>query len=475
MRAGEELGRRASAPDAVSKMPSMACLADNDGLPDGVSGDATVGRKIHRLVTDLYPICRSITGDGLRTTLRKIGEQVPLEIHEVPTGTRVFDWTVPKEWNITDAYVKNSAGERVIDFRKSNLHVVGYSLPMHEWLSLTELREHLHASPEHPDWIPYRTSYYRDTWGFCLSHNDMLALKEDTYEVCIAATLRDGFLSYGECYLPGDTRDEVLISCHTCHPSLCNDNLSGIAIAVHLARALSTRRRRYSYRFVFAPATIGAITWLARNEGAVSRIKHGLVLACLGDPGQSTYKKSRRGNAQIDRVVAHVLRHSGSAYEIRDFTPFGYDDRQYCSPGFDLPVGSLMRTPNGCYPEYHTSADDLEFVRPEALADSYSKCMKVIGILEANTTYMNQSPKCEPQLGRRGIYDGVGPGGLLPVEELAILWVLNLSDGNHSLLDIAERADMDFDVVLRASDTLREHDLLVETGRRGGLEEVRHG
>ena len=326
--------------------------------------EAKVGCEIHQLIGELYPICRSITGDGVRETLRRIGQYIPLTVREVASGSQVFDWTVPKEWNIRDAYVKNSDGERIIDFQKSNLHVMSYSVPVRQTLSLQDLKAHLYTLPDHPDWIPYRTSYYSENWGFCLSHRQFIGLKDDNYEVCIDASLEDGFLTYGEYYLPGETSNEVLFSSHICHPSLCNDNLSGIALAVSVAKRLSMNPRRYSYRFLFAPATIGPVTWLEANEHRTRRIKHGLILACVGDSGKTTYKKSRRGDAEIDRAVAHVLKHSGQDYEIIEFSPWGYDERQFCSPGFNLPIGCLMRTPNGCFPEYHTSADNLEFCAP---------------------------------------------------------------------------------------------------------------
>ena len=423
---------------------------------------AGIGGEIHDLVARLYPICRSITGEGVRETLRILADQIQLEMSEVPTGTDVFDWTVPNEWNIRDAYVKNASGERIIDFRRSNLHVVNYSVPVRARLSLMELKEHLHTAPEHPDWIPYRTSYYSEDWGFCLRHNQLLELTEGEYEVCIDSTLEPGHLSYGECYLEGQTADEMLIYCHVCHPSLCNDNLSSIALAVFLARELSRRALKYSYRFLFAPGAIGSITWLRLNEAGLSKIKHGLVLSCLGDAGRSTYKKSRSGDTEIDRAATHMLQHSGRDYEIVDFSPWGHDERQFCSPGFDLPVGCLMRTPHGQFPEYHTSADNLDLVKPEFLADSFAKCLAIIDILESNRRYLNQNPKGEPHLGKRGLYRSIGGGPGGKERELAMLWVLNLADGRHDLLAIAERSGLGYGAIKYAADVLREHDLLRE-------------
>lgn len=413
-----------------------------------------VGLEMHQLITELYPLCRSITGNGLRESLAIIRQHIPLEIHEVPSGTSVFDWTVPKEWNIKDAFVKNARGEKVIDFKQSNLHVVNYSVPIHRKMTLAALKEHLFSIPEHPDWIPYRTSYYTENWGFCLSHRTLTQLEEGEYEVCIDASLENGHLTYGEYYLPGETTDEVLISCHSCHPSLCNDNLSGMALATYLAKHLSKLSLRYSYRILFIPVTIGSITWLALHEDQTQRIKHGLVVADVGDSGRLTYKKSRRGDAEIDRTVSYVLRHSGQDYAIIDFSPYGYDERQYCSPGFNLPVGSLTRTPYGDYPEYHTSADDLNFVQPAYLADSLAKYIEVIKLLEHNRKYRNTNPKCEPQLGKRGLYSAMGGQLDTKTYQMAMLWILNLSDGNYSLLDIAERSGISFEIIKATADLL---------------------
>jgi aminopeptidase-like protein len=342
---------------------------------------------------------------------------------------------------------------------------VGYSTPVRERLPLAQLRERLFALPDRPDWIPYRTSYYNETWGFCLTQRQLDELEDGEYEVCIDSTLEDGHLTYGECVLEGETTDEVLISTHVCHPSLANDNLSGIALAVALAQRLMEAPRRYTYRLLFVPGTIGSITWLARNEeDVVPRIRHGLVLTGVGDPGQSTYKRSRRGDADVDRAAAHVLARSGAGHELQDFSPYGYDERQYCSPGFDLPVGCLMRTPHGRYPEYHTSADDLDLIGPEALADSLAKVLEICDVLERNRTYRNLSPKGEPQLGRRGLYKAIGGEADQHESQMALLWVLNQSDGAHSLLDIAERAGMPFGAIARAAELLSEHDLLAPDG-----------
>jgi aminopeptidase-like protein len=418
-----------------------------------------IGQELHRLTADLYPICRSITGNGIRRTLAAIQNRVPLKISEVPTGTPVFDWTVPKEWNIRDAYIKDARGQRVLDFQQNNLHVLNYSVPVHTKMGLGELRTHLFTIPEHPDWIPYRTSYYQENWGFCLSHNQLETMEDGEYEVFIDSTLADGHLTYGECYLPGHLSDEVLISCHICHPSLANDNLSGLVVATALAELLSGRELRYSYRFLFIPGTIGAITWLARNRDNVARIRHGLVLTGIGDQSGFHYKKSRRSNAEIDHTVAHVLQHRGESYEILEFSPYGYDERQYCSPGFDLPVGCLMRSVWGTFPEYHTSADNLDFIKPHQLAQSLRVCAAVVDVLENNRRYCNLSPYCEPQLGKRNLYRSTG-GETIGMEINARLWVLNLSDGEHSLLDIAQRSGLPFPAISDAADVLRDSGLL---------------
>ena len=428
---------------------------------------ASLGRETHSLATELYPLCRSITGAGLRQTLGILQRRIPLVVYEVPTGTPVLDWTVPQEWNIRDAYVANALGQRVVDFHKSNLHVVNYSVPVKGTFPLSELKKRIHSLPDRPDWIPYRTSYYQEDWGFCMAHRDLERLTEGSYEVVIDSTLSTGSLSYGELYLPGESDEEVLFSAHACHPSLANDNLSGLALTALLARALSGVAHRYSYRFLFAPGTIGSIAWLSRNEAAAARIRHGLVVACVGDGGALTYKRSRRGDADIDRAAAHVVRGSTPAGTVLDFVPYGYDERQYCSPGFNLPVGSLTRTPHGRYPEYHTSADDLSFLRAESLGDSLRAYLAVVAILEGNGRYRNTHPKGEPQLGRRGLYGAMGGFPDPGAAQMAMLWVLNQSDGGPSLLDIAERSGLSFDAVRAAADVLVAHELLAPIAHTG--------
>jgi aminopeptidase-like protein len=432
----------------------MSCLS-----PELLALD--IGDEIFALAAKIFPICRSITGDGVRQTLRELKAHIPLEVHEVPTGTAVFDWTVPKEWNIRDAYIKNEQGEKVVDFGQSNLHVMSYSMPVRRRISLGELKTHLHTLPNQPDLIPYRTSYYVENWAFCLTHRQFESLRDQTYEVLIDSSLADGYLTYGEYLHKGETEDEFLLSAHVCHPSLANDNCSGVALLAHLAKRMVGLRTRYSYRFLFAPGTIGAITWLARNEHNVRRIKHGLIVSMVGDGGGPTYKKSRRGNAKIDRAMVHSLHHSGLTPTILDFSPYGYDERQYCSPGFNLPVGLLQRSAFGQISEYHTSADNLDFIKPRHLARSFEMIIDAIDILENDAFYRGNKQKCEPQLGKYGLYGNVGGDKSVAAANMGLLWVLNLSDGNQSLLDIAEKADLTFKQIHSAARTLQQHGLLL--------------
>jgi aminopeptidase-like protein len=432
----------------MNSAPQRQSIRDLSGRLDADQ----IGAEMHELIRALYPLCRSITGEGLRETLRIVGRTVPLELREVPTGTRAFDWVVPKEWNIKEAYIADRSGRRIIDFKNCNLHVLGYSAPIRARVSRRELLEHVYADPAHPDWIPYRNSYYKEQWAFCASEKQRAALTDEEYDVCIDSTLTDGSLSYGEARLPGESEREVLISTHACHPSLCNDNLSGIAVAALLAKHLRAIRTRYTYRFVFLPCTIGPIVWLSRNREAAARIDHGLVLACVGDAGQITYVRSRRDTAEIDRAMRHVLEQSGRPHEMRPFAPYGYDQRQYCSLGFNLPIGCLMRTPNDEYPEYHTSADNLDLMKPEALADSFATILSTLCVLEDNRRYVARVQHGEPHLGRRGLYH--------KAQEYGLFWLLNFSDGNHSVLDIAEKSGVPFEKLAIGAKLLQDVELL---------------
>ena len=419
------------------------------------------GNGIYGLIKELYPICRSITGNGVRQSLQIIKKIIPVTVNEIPSGTRVFDWTVPREWNINDAYIKGPDGKKIIDFRENNLYVLGYSVPVKKKISLQSLKKHLFTIPEHPDWVPYRTTYYKKDWGFCLSQNQMDSMTDGEYEVLIDSSLSNGHMTFGEFLVQGENLEEVLLSTHICHPSMCNDNLSGVAMAAFLARHLQGKKKlRYSYRFLFIPGTIGSITWLAMNEQNTKFIKHGLVIACAGDPGAFTYKKSRMGNAPIDRVVINHMAHSGKAFRIEDFSPYGYDERQLCSPGFNLPVGCFMRSRHGSYPEYHTSADNLEFVKPESLEESFDALVSIMDMLESDNVYINLNPKCEPQLGRRGLYEAIGGSKNGKGKELAMLWVLSMSDGSNSLIDISERSGIEFCLIKEAAVNLLASGLL---------------
>lgn len=419
------------------------------------------GEKMYELIEELYPICRSITGDGVRQTLDRIGRIVPLEVREVPTGTQVFDWTVPREWNIEEAFIEDANGERLVDFRDHSLHVVSYSIPVDKVCQWDELKPHLHTLPDHPDWIPYRTSYYKDNWGFCLPHRELDRFEAGPFRVVIRSSLTDGSLTYGETVIPGVTAREVLFFNHVCHPSLCNDNLSGNAVMAELARRLRERKSKFTYRFVWAPGTIGSITWLSRNEQALQQMHAGLVGVLLGDAGPFHYKRTRRGTHEIDHIVEFVLGEQELDARLLDFSPYGYDERQFGSPGIDAPVGRLTRTPNGEYEEYHSSADNLDFVRPEYLAESLRVLERVVEVLEGNAYYRNAQPRCEPQLGKRGLYGSTG-GSQPKQREQAMLWVLSMSDTSQSLLDIASKSGIDFDVVRGAASDLLNADLLEE-------------
>lgn len=417
------------------------------------------GRGVHKLASRLYPICRSITGQGVRQSLRLISEHIPLAIREVPSGSRVYDWEVPLEWNIEDAAVLSPDGERIVDFQQHNLHVVSYSEPVAETMSLNELEPRLHSLPEHPRWIPYRTSYYRRTWGFCLRHETRQAMRSGRYRAEIRSSLAPGSLTYGEIAVPGRNREEVLFFTHVCHPSLANDNASGMAVATALAGWVAGESRRYSYRFVFAPGTIGSLCWLKRNERNLGRIRAGLVLGLLGDSGALTYKMSREGNTDTDAIASYVLSQIDPKSTVIPFSPYGYDERQLCSPGFNLPVGRLTRSVNAGYPQYHSSADDLALIKPDWLQQSLEACKLFVTILEQDARYINRSPKGEPRLGKRGLYGSVG--GTNPAErETAMLWVLNQSDGSKSLLDVARRSGLAFDTIRQASVALEQVGLL---------------
>jgi aminopeptidase-like protein len=418
---------------------------------------------MYTLIRELYPICRSISGEGVRESLAIIGRYLPLQITELPTGSEVLDWIVPNEWNIRGAWIERLSGERVIDFADSNLHVLSYSTPVRRRISRAELEPHLHSLPQHPDWIPYRTSYYAEHWGFCLSQRQRDTLTDAEYEICIDSTLQPGHLTYAECVVPGRSDEEIVLTTHICHPSLCNDNLSGIAVATALLEEQLRQAQQaapyYTLRALFVPGTIGSIAWLAQNRQRVQRIRHGLSLVCLGDASPFTYKRTLHGERDIDRVMVHALQASALPHQVIDYFPYGYDERQFNSPGFGLPVGSLMRGQHGKFPEYHTSADNLGFVSPERLEESLSLLRLAVSMLNDNRRYRNTKPYGEPQLGRRGVYRALG-GGNIAEAQLALFWVLALSDGSRDLLQIAERAALPFQVVRDAAALLERHELL---------------
>jgi len=415
-----------------------------------------VGQELHELMRELIPIRRSLTGDGVRQTLAVLAREVPLEVIETPTGTSVFDWTVPREWNVREAWIEAPDGERVLDLADSPLHVLGYSAPVDAVVPLAELREHVFTHPDDPDLLPYRTSYWEEQWGFCMTRRRLDALADGNYRVRIDSTLEDGSLTSAEQTIPGESQDEFLLSTYVCHPALANDNLSGVVLLWALARALGEQRLQHTFRLLWSPGTLGPLCWLARNRDRLDRVAHGLVVSCVGDPGPLRYKRSRRGDATIDRAAAYVLGDEAGSIVV-DWQPTGGDERQFCSPGFDLPVGTLSRTPHGLFPEYHSSADDLDLVTPDSLGASYRAALQLIDLVETNVRYRNLSPYGEPQLGRRGLYQSV-PDGTNP--EAAYLWLLSLSDGSHDLLAIAERSGLPFESVRDAAATLEGHELL---------------
>ncbi len=419
------------------------------------------GSQIYKLIERLFPITRSLTGKGVRDTLKIIQEVVPDMItHSVPSGEQVFDWTVPDEWNIQEAYIKDPEGKTVVDFKENNLHVMGYSLPVNKKISLEELKAHISTLPQFPNWIPYEKNYYNPDWGFCMSHNSYLKLEEGDYTVFIDSALEKGVLNYGEYLKKGESKDEFLICCYICHPSMANDSLSGVGLTAWLANEIKKRDTYYSYRFLFIPETIGSIVWLARNRNHTQRIKLGLIATCLGDPGDFTYKKSRLGSATIDKVCEYLLDSSGHAYTIEDYFPLGSDERQFCSPGFNLPVGSLMRSRYSKFDQYHTSADDLDFINDTALEEMYQLYLRAIEIAENNHYYITLNPFCEPNLGKRGLFRNSRVLADFPKIQEAYFWVLNYSDGANDLLDIANKSGLPFQVIVQAATDLSSQKLL---------------
>lgn len=417
------------------------------------------GREMHRLATRLFPICRSLSGDGVRETLSILHEYIPLTIHEVPSGTKVFDWTVPPEWNIRDAYVADESGNRIIDFKKDNLHVVGYSTPIDATMSLSELESHLHSLPEQPDAIPYVTSYYKEAWGFCLSHNERTRLHEGMYHVVIDSTLERGHLTYGEILIRGESDREIFLSTYICHPSMANNELSGPSVAAHLARLIAQKPRRYTYRFVFVPETIGAITYLAKNLDILrERVIAGFNITCVGDDRAYSFLPSRYGSTLADKVTRRVLQKMHPEFIEWSFLDRGSDERQYCSPLVDLPVVSIMRSKYGAYPEYHTSLDDLTFVTPSGLQGAYDVYAACIDSLENGRRYVAVVP-CEPQLGKRGLYKTEAKA-ITSRETKTIVDVLAYADGTNDIEDLSALIKVPVQEIAPVVDTLIEEGLL---------------
>lgn len=420
------------------------------------------GSRMYGFAECLFPLRRSITGDGLRESLRMIGEKIPIRMIGIPSGTKVFDWQIPQEWLVREAWIRDGDGREIVNLQNHNLHLVGYSTPIHTHMTLNDLLPHLHSKPEQPDVIPYRTGYYNHDWGFCVPYHLLEQLDDGNYEVFIDSELIDGELNYGELFIPGSSDEEILISCHCCHPSMANDNLSGMVLATELAARMLEQPLRHSYRFLFVPGTIGSIAWLAGNQNSISKIIGGLVLACVGDSGPLTYKKSRHGNSIMDRAVALTFRNHCPDAEIREFVPYGYDERQYGSPGINLAVGCLSRTAYGCFPEYHTSADDMSFITAKALQDTLENLERIFFTVEKCRRYLNLKPMTEPQLGKYGLYGMTGGNKTGNFDEMALLWVLNLSDGNHDLMSVAEMSGIDFGEIHCAALRLSEAGLLRE-------------
>ena len=419
------------------------------------------GLRMYELAGRLFPICRSITGDGFRRSLDMIRQEVPgIEVFEVPSGTQVFDWTVPKEWNIRGGWIRTQKGDTVIDFRDCNLHVLGYSLPIHRVVTREELLAHVYTQPEQPDWIPYVTSYYKERWGFCMSERQKERLTDEAYEVCIDSTLEDGSLTYGELILPGETADEIFFSTYLCHPSMANNELSGPCVQTELIRYVSRLpRRRYTYRFVFIPETIGSITYLSRHlEAMQQHVKAGFVLSCVGDDRTYSFVSTKYADTLADRVLENVLRFHYPQYIRYSFMKRASDERQYGSAGVDLPVCAFCRSKYHEYPEYHTSADNMELICPEGLQGSLEVMVKVVNALEHNA-YYQMTCKCEPQLGKRGLYPTISQKGTYS-DVRAMQHFTAYADGRNDLIGISNILDIPVDVLIPIKDKLMEHHLL---------------
>ncbi len=419
-------------------------------------------KRIESCFDRLWPITRSITGPGFRESLDILSDIIPTERLRFETGRKVFDWTVPREWNAHDAYFVDPYGRKRAKFKENNLHLVSYSTPFQGQMTLDELRPHLHSLPEQPSAIPYITSYYKDTWGFCLSHDELKNLPDGIYRVVVDTELYAGHVEVGEAVLPGTCNDEVVFSTYLCHPSMANDQLSGpLVVAYAYERIAAMPNRRLTYRFVIAPETIGAICYLSeRGDHLKKHLVAGYLMACLGDKGKFVYKLSRRENTLADRAAKIALRDLGD-YGVVGFDPSnGSDERQYCSPGFNLPFGGLSRTLYGLYSQYHTSLDNKDFIDFDALAGSVDATMAIVNALESNLVWRNTVQCCEPQLGPRGLYRSIGTRDRLTGSMEAMMWLLNLADGEHDVLAIAERSGVNLEALIHVAERVAQSGLI---------------
>jgi len=419
---------------------------------------STLGNKMHGLAKSLFPICRSITGDGVRDSLKIISEHIPIKINEVPSGTEVFDWTVPKEWNINDAFIEDKNGKKIIDFKKNNLHVVGYSTPIDKWVDLSILQKHLHSLPDQPNAIPYVTSYYKENWGFCLSHNDRKKLKDGKYRIYIDSTLKDGSLTYGEYKIPGETEEEIFLSTYICHPSMANNELSGPVVTTFIANWLDSKPRRYSYRIIFIPETIGSITYLSQNlEELKQKVIAGFNISCIGDENGYSYVASPYENNYADRIASHILSTKYPNNIKYSFLDRGSDERQYCSPGIDLPVVTLSRSKFGTYPEYHTSLDNLDLVTDKGLLGGYIFVQDCIKAVE-NNHYYETNVICEPHFAKYGLYKSATKGVSPDIRKM--LNLVAYSNAQNDLLWIAEKINCNINQLLPIVEQLVKNNIL---------------